>query len=87
MPFYNNGDGTGGGGGAPSGVEIIESLKEVDTSGLQYLRPDISGFNPADYLDQMVAELKCLWSTWTMIVNFLDIFQSCDHNTSDEWGA
>eukprot|EP00978_Attheya_sp_CCMP212_P014295 scaffold36374_cov58-Attheya_sp.AAC.1 len=59
VPYYNNEDEETAGGGAPSGgVEIIESLDEVDMSGLRYSQPDISGLNPADY--RQMAELEAL---------------------------
>jgi hypothetical protein len=58
VPYYNNEDEENAGGVAPSGVEIIASDEEVDMSGLRYPRQDISGFNPADYLE--MAEFEAL---------------------------
>jgi hypothetical protein len=58
VPYYNNQDEEAAGLIAPSGVEIIASLEEVDMSAVRYPRPDISEFNPADYLE--MAELEAL---------------------------
>jgi hypothetical protein len=55
VPFYNNDGETDG---APSGVQIVESLDEVDMSNLRYPRPDVSQYDPADYLT--MAELEAL---------------------------
>eukprot|EP00978_Attheya_sp_CCMP212_P008137 scaffold18931_cov62-Attheya_sp.AAC.13 len=55
VPFYNNDGETDG---APSEVQIVESLDEVDMSNLRYARPDVSQYDPAAYLT--MAELEAL---------------------------